>query len=97
MKTTRPSAHPYQIDKAYFIRTVTRYYIGKLVAVYPQELVFEQAVWVADTGRFHQAVPIGQVLIGRGSIVDASIWTSPDWVKENKHVDEHPQLKGGMT
>lgn len=80
--------HPYQIGKAYFIRTVTMYYIGKLVAVYPDELVLTTAVWVADTGRFHQAVTkgelcevepfgIGQVIIGRGSLIDASIWTHP--------------------
>ena len=29
--------HPYSVGKAYFIRTVTMYYIGKLVAVYPQD------------------------------------------------------------
>ena len=79
---------PYQVGQTYFIRTVTMYYIGKLVAVYPQELVLEQAVWIADTGRFHQAVTkgelcevepfgIGQVIIGRGSLIDASIWTHP--------------------
>lgn len=76
---------PYEVGKAYFIRTVTMYYIGKLVAVYPQELVLEQAVWVADTGRFHQAMKdgtlsevepfgTGRVVIGRGSLIDASVW-----------------------
>ena len=76
---------PYHIGKAYFIRTVTMYYIGKLIAVYPQELVLEQAVWVADTGRFHQAMTqgtfsevepfgAGEVVIGRGAIVDATAW-----------------------
>ena len=85
---TNAEALPYLLGNAYFIRTVTMYYIGTLVAVYPQELVLETAAWVPDTGRFHQAVTngelaevepfgTGQVIIGRGSIIDASVWTSP--------------------
>jgi len=77
--------HPYQIGKAYFIRTVTMYYIGKLVKVLPQELVLEHAAWVADTGRFADAMskgtlsevepfPAGQVIVGRGSVIDACLW-----------------------
>lgn len=77
--------HPYQIGKNYFLRTVTMYYIGKLVRVLPQELVLEDAVWVADAGRFHQAMTdgtlsevepfgTGEVVIGRGALVDASLW-----------------------
>ena len=84
---TMPST-PYQMGKSYLIRTVTMYYIGKLVAVHPQELVLEDAVWVADTGRFHQAVTRGElsevepfgtgcVIIGRGSLIDASVWAHP--------------------
>ena len=80
------SEHPYQVGKAYFIRCVTFYYIGKLVRVTQQELVLEDCVWVADTGRFHQAITkgelsevepfgIGEVIIGRGAVVDASVWT----------------------
>ncbi len=78
-------SHPYQIGKNYFIRTVTLYYIGTLRRVTQQELVLEDAVWVADTGRFHQAMMdgtlsevepfgTGEVIIGRGAVVDATIW-----------------------
>lgn len=77
--------HVYKIGKPYLIRTVTHYYTGKLVAVTDQELLLEDAAWIADTGRFHQAVrdgvlsevepyPAGQVIIGRGAIVDAMLW-----------------------
>jgi hypothetical protein len=56
-----------------------------LVAVTNQELVLEDASWIADDGRFSDAMnkgtlseiePFhpGEVIIGRGSIVDASIW-----------------------
>ena len=76
------SAAPYQIGKPYFIRSVTMYYTGKLVAVHPQELVLEQAAWIADTGRFEQALrtgdfsevepyPVGQLIVGRGALIDA--------------------------
>ena len=76
--------HPYKIGEAYFIRTVTHHFTGKLAAVYPTELVLEDCAWIADDGRFADALknkefsevepyPDGQVVIGRGSIIDASI------------------------
>jgi len=80
------SSHPYQIGKGYFIRTVTHHFTGRLVAVYPQELVLEDAAWIADDGRFAQAVSEGKfnevepypddskVVIGRDSIIDAVIF-----------------------
>ena len=73
---------PWQIGKNYLIRTVTMIDTGKVVAVTAQEIVLEDAAWIADTGRFAQALesvefvevepfPSGKVIIGRGSIVDA--------------------------
>jgi hypothetical protein len=85
-KGCKPAAkHPYEIGEKYFIRTVTYFYTGRLVAVTQHELVLEEACWIADTGRFTQALakgefgetepfPPGKVMIGRGAIVDASIW-----------------------
>ena len=78
---TQPD-HPYEIGKCYLIRTVTMIDTGRLVAVYPQELVLEEAAWIADTGRFADALekavfeevepyPQGHVIVGRGSIIDA--------------------------
>lgn len=76
------SQHPYQIGKNYFIRTVTFYYTGKLVKVTAQELVLNDAAWIADTGRFANALtsgdfsevepyPASELIIGRGAIIDA--------------------------
>ena len=76
------AAHPYKIGEVYLIRTVTMIDVGRVVAIYPTEIVLEEACWVADTGRFAQAVataefgetepfPDGRVIIGRGSIIDA--------------------------
>jgi hypothetical protein len=85
MQPAASSAAPYEVGKCYFIRTVTHHYTGRLVAVHPQELVLEDAAWIASDGRFAQALntgvleevepfPAGQVVIGRGSIVDAAVW-----------------------
>ncbi len=86
-KTNAPVAascgHPFVIGKNYFIRTVTHHYTGKLVNVFSGELLLETAAWIPDDGRFQGAVtksdfaevePYGhdqQVIIGRGSILDA--------------------------
>lgn len=56
--------------------------LGRLVAVGEHELVLEDASWIADTGRFSDALktcefnevepfPDGRVIIGRGSVIDA--------------------------
>mgnify|MGYP003394411313 FL=1 len=86
---------PWKIGANYFIRTVTNYYTGRLVQVTPHELVLEEVAWIADAGRWsimlregvtspqvHTAVepyPAGQVLIGRGALVDATciVWPLP--------------------
>jgi len=78
-------SHPFQVGEKYFIRTVTHHYTGVLLEVHLGELVLEQAAWIADSGRFHQAVTTGSfeevepygpdqlVIIGRGAIVDACV------------------------
>lgn len=85
--------HPYQVGQNYFIRTVTHYYTGKLERVTAKELVLSTAAWIADTGRFFDALksgklnevePIpGDVVIGRGAVIDAVRW-SHDLPKEQK-------------
>ena len=74
----------WEIGKPYLIRTVTMIDTGRLVAVTDKELVLEDAAWIADTGRFSEAVakaefgevepfPDGRVIIGRGAIIDAVV------------------------
>ena len=75
---------PWEIGKAYFVRTVTMAIHGTLVDVTPQELIFIGAAWIADTGRFHQFItgksdpseiePFPRespVIVGRGALIDA--------------------------
>jgi len=86
---------PYHFGRAYLVRTVTNYFSGRLLGIYEHELVLENAAWIADTGRFSESLktgvmsevePIpGQVIIGRGAIVDVCEWPEgkplPDAVK----------------
>jgi len=76
---------PFTAGEKYFVRTVTHHFTGRLVAVYPSELVFESVAWIADSGRFADALKSGTlaevepypdvpVIIGRGSLIDASPW-----------------------
>ena len=73
---------PWEVGSVYLIRTVTMIDTGRLIAVTPQELVLEEAAWIADTGRFSDALkslnfnevepfPDGRVIVGRGGIIDA--------------------------
>lgn len=78
------SDNPWRVGEKYFIRTVTNYWTGRLVSVGPVELVIEDAAWIADTGRFHdsnakgtlnEVEPVdGPVIIGRATVIDASVW-----------------------
>ena len=73
----------WDIGKNYLIRTVTMIQTGKLVAVSSQELKLENAAWIADTGRFNEALKdvnvfkeiepfLNPILVGRGSVIDAT-------------------------
>jgi hypothetical protein len=70
------------IGEQYLIRTVTMMQTGRLVYIDNHELVLEDAAWIADSGRFSDALKNGsfnevepfdsEVIIGRAAIVDAA-------------------------
>lgn len=77
----------FEVGKAYFIRTVTNHYTGRLVAQDEQHLKLEDAAWIADSGcRFGDFLAKGPqsqteiepfvepVILLRGSLVDATPW-----------------------
>ena len=81
----KDASHPYQLGEKYIIRTVTMIYTGRLREIYATELVLEDAAWIADTGRWAEALskgtlkeiepyPEGRVIIGRGAILDVTEW-----------------------
>jgi hypothetical protein len=78
--------HPYKIGQAYLIRTVTMIYTGRLLEVYPQELVIDEAAWIPETARWADTCKTGEVrecepyqdgkvIIGRSAILDVCKWT----------------------
>lgn len=85
VRSPQKNEGPYVVGEQYFIRTVTNYLTGRLTAVYPNEIVLESAAWIADTGRFSDALKnssvsecepfINPVIVNRGSVIDATIWS----------------------
>ena len=74
-----------KVGMSYLIRTATYFYTGRLVSVTDSDIILEEAAWIADTGRFSDALKLGilseiepypnTVIINRASIVDLSEWT----------------------
>lgn len=81
------------VGKKYFIRTVTMHLVGKLIKITDKELLLEDASWIADSGRFHDALKTGEfdeiepfvndVIVNRNSVIDATEWRF-DLPKEQK-------------
>jgi hypothetical protein len=76
----------YKVGEKYLVRTVTHYYTGKLKAVSNNEMILEDACWIADTGRFYDCLKDGlsvfkeaepfvnDAIINRAAVVDATVW-----------------------
>ncbi len=83
---------PFSVGKCWFIRTVTYHLVGRVICATPEYLILQDASWVADSGRFMQAIkdgtlsevePVGIAVVNRDAIVDAFPW-SHDLPKEQK-------------
>lgn len=76
---------PFEIGQKYFIRTVTYFLTGEVTDIKDKFLVLKDAAWIADTGRFADALKKGEfnevepvettVFVNTESIVDAYVWT----------------------
>ena len=72
------------VGKSFFFRTVTYHLVGKVVAQFGGGIVeLEEASWVADSGRFMQAIkdgklnevePVGKAYINLKSVTDFFPW-----------------------
>ena len=81
-----PNLSPVQVGNSVYIRTVTYHYTGRIVQLSDAEIVLADAAWIADSGRFAQAMAQGtlsevepypdevRVSISRGADVDVSLW-----------------------
>jgi len=71
------------IGKKFFFRTVTYHMTGEVVKRIGHILELKNAAWIADSGRFEQAIkegnlsevePVGQAFINLDSVVDFFPW-----------------------
>lgn len=87
-KVVKKVQSPLRVGNAVLIRTVTLYYTGRIVSVTADEILIEDAAWIADTGRYSTALregalgeiesyPDGVVSIGRGAVIDVADWSHP--------------------
>ena len=77
----------------YLIRTVTMMYTGKIVSITGVDVVLCDAAWIADSGRYSNALETGelnevepypdQVIVSRSAMVDAAVWAH-DLPREKK-------------
>ena len=75
---------PFKVGGAYFIRTVTYFATGRVKAIVGNFIVLEDAAWIADTGRFRDAIVKGilseiepvdvDMFLNINSITDAFLW-----------------------
>lgn len=74
---------PFEVGKAYLIRTVTYHQLGVLKDIQGDFLIFKDASWVADSGRFSKCISkgtfneveyVGHMMINKTAIVDAFPW-----------------------
>lgn len=75
---------PFELNKSYFIRTVTYHVVGRVEKIHGDFLVLKNASWVADSGRFSVAIEkgklseveyVGFAIINVNAITDAYPWT----------------------
>jgi len=76
--------HPYNVGDKLFIRAITFHYIGQIDKIYKKGFLLANASWIADSGRFYNALKDGEldevepypnkVFILFDSIVDITKW-----------------------
>lgn len=74
---------PFSVGKSYFIRTVTYHILGKVERISGDFIVLSDACWVADSGRFSEAIKdgelnevefVGDAIVSINAIADGFPW-----------------------
>ena len=74
------------IGKAFFFRTVTYHLTGRVVKVIGNIIELSDAAWIADSGRFMDAIkngiikevePVGRAWVNLDSVTDFFEWNHP--------------------
>ena len=88
-ENTPVAGTPYVLGRSYFIRTITNYFTGRLIAVYNNELVITSAAWIPDCGRLADFLNKGtptecepfpdaaEVIISKSSVIDCVPFVHP--------------------
>lgn len=76
-----------EVGKAYLFRTVTHIELGRVVEVQGNLVKLEEASWIADTGRYHNALKDGQLneiepypdytVVNLSSLINFAPWAHP--------------------
>lgn len=83
VKIVDGKALPFEIGGKYLIRTVTYFATGEVESIKGGFLVLKDAAWVADTGRFRDAIatgalsevePVETMILNTAAITDAFPW-----------------------
>ena len=79
------NSHPFRVGDSYFIRTVTYHFVGTIKEIVGKWIILKDASWVADSGRFHEALEKGNLseveymdkaILSMDTITDATPWNS---------------------
>ena len=74
------------VGKSFFFRTVTYHLTGRVTKVIGNLLFLSDAAWIADSGRFMQAIkdgalnevePVGEAILNLSTVTDMFPWTHP--------------------
>ena len=77
---------PIRVGNKVFIRTVTHHHTGEIVLLTKEEIVLKDAAWIADDGRFSDAIATGNLneiepfpdgvlaSVMRGALIDVCDW-----------------------
>lgn len=86
MLAPKESELPFKPGEKWLFRSVTHYLVGEVVKVWGGQIIeLRNASWVADTGRFSEAMKSGKLeevehqehrcMFNAGSMVDSFEWT----------------------
>ena len=81
------TVEPFSVGSKVFIRCVTHFLTGRIKEYKGQFILLDDAAWIADTGRYMNAIKEGKlnevepyfvpVAVNMGSIVDMCLWEHP--------------------
>lgn len=83
--TPASSPLPFKVGEQWFFRTVTHHQTGRIRSIHGKFLVLDDCAWIADSGRFADALKNGTLnevepmpngsVVNTDSLIDASPWS----------------------